>query len=323
MKLYCQEYLESLEYMVDKVETGSMEKEYHVLNNEDKANIVHQVMCEGVEILKIESRVKNYYEYHNKSFEDCLTVRFLKEGGITIKYPQGENYDFKAGEVFLSYGGDKSEEVFIPKPERKINLLILILSKDYLKNFREDEEVNKSIRYLKENLVPNEKKFIRNTQEKLLNILDLIMRYEVKWGKKFFAFSKVNEGMGGIITVFIKKLVEIDDYSRDIFEDVVEHMENHYNEPDLLAKIHKKFYTNRGELSKKFKEKTGMGMHEYLKNIKLDKAYSMLRDEGMKVSEVANLVGYENYGYFSQIFKKHYGVYPLEIKNRKNLKNKK
>ena len=66
-----------------------------------------------------------------------------------------------------------------------------------------------------------------------------------------------------------------------------------------------------------------MGMHEFLKNIKLDIAYSILRDEGMKVSEVASLVGYENYGYFSQIFKKHYGIYPLEVKNRTRLKNKK
>ena len=317
MKNYCQQYLKSLKHMVDEVEIGLTEKEYHVLDGEDKVNVIHQIMCEGVEVLKIEARVKNQCEYNNIGFDDCLIVRFLKEGAMTVKYSEEESYELKAGELFLSYGGSGSKELLIPKLDKKIKMLMLVLSKDYLENFNEDKEVEKSVRYLREDLVPNEKKFIRNTQEKLLNILDLVMRYEAKWGKKFFAFSKVNEGIGGIITVFMKTLIEIDSYDNDIFEDVVDYMENNYDEPDLLAKIHKKFYINRGELSKKFKEKTGMGMHEFLKNIKLDRAYSMLRDEGMKVSEVANLVGYENYGYFSQIFKKHYGVYPLEVKSRK------
>ena len=323
MKNYCQQYLKSLEYMVDEVEIGSTEREYHLLNGDDKGKIIHQVMCEGVELLKIEAKVKNYYECSNKNFGDCLIIRFLKEGEITVKYSEKESYNLKAGELFLSYGGSETEEIFIPSPGRKIKILIMVLSKTYLDNFNEDKDVSKSVRYLRENLVPNEKKFIKNIQEKLLNILDLVMRYEAKWGKKFFAFSKVNEGMGGIITVFIKSIIEIDDYESDVFENVVDYMENNYNEPDLLAKIHKKFYINRGELSKKFKEKTGMGMHEFLKNIKLDRAYSMLRDRNMKVSEVANMIGYENYGYFSQIFKKHYGVYPLEVKNKTNLKNKK
>ena len=317
MKNYCQQYLKSLKHMVDEVEIGLTEKEYHVLVGDDKVNVIHQIMCEGMEVLKIEARVKNHYEYNNKSFDNCLIIRFFKEGGMTIKYSEEESYELKAGELFLSYGGSSSKEIMIPKAEKKIKMLMLILSEDYLENFREDKEVEKSVRYLRENLVPNEKKFIRNTQERLLNIMDLIMRYEAKWGKKFFAFSKVNEGIGGIITVFMKTLIEIDSHDTDVFEDVVDYMENNYNEPNLLAKIHKKFYINRGELSKKFKEKTGMGMHEFLKNIKLDRAYSMLRDEGMKVSEVASLVGYENYGYFSQIFKKHYGVYPLEVKSRK------
>ncbi len=323
MKNYCQQYLKSLKHMVDEADIGLTEREYHVLNGDEKVNIIHQIMCEGVELLKVEARLKNYCEYNNKDFEDCLIIRFLKEGVMTVKYPDEESYSLKAGELFLSYGGKSSTEVLIPKPDTKIKLLILVLSKGYLENFREDKEVEKCVRYLKENLVPNEKKFIRNTQEKLLNILDLVMRYEAKWGKKFFAFSKVNEGMGGIITVFMKTLIEIDSHDSDVFEDVVDYMENNYNESDLLAKIHKKFYMNRGELSKKFKEKTGMGMHEFLKNIKLDRAYSMLRDDGLKVSEVANLVGYENYGYFSQIFKKHYGVYPLEVKSKRNIKNKK
>ncbi|MCP1226501.1 helix-turn-helix domain-containing protein [Sebaldella sp. S0638] len=34
----------------------------------------------------------------------------------------------------------------------------------------------------------------------------------------------------------------------------------------------------------------------------------------MKVSEVSFLLGYQNYGYFSKIFYKYFGIYPNQIK---------
>ena len=77
MKNYCQQYLKSLKHMVDEVDIGLTEREYHVLNGDEKINIIHQIMCEGVELLKVEARLKNYCEYNNKDFEDCLIIRFL------------------------------------------------------------------------------------------------------------------------------------------------------------------------------------------------------------------------------------------------------
>ena len=75
MKNYCQQYLKSLKHMVDEVDIGLTEREYHVLNGDEKINIIHQIMCEGVELLKVEARLRNYCEYNNKDFEDCLSTQ--------------------------------------------------------------------------------------------------------------------------------------------------------------------------------------------------------------------------------------------------------
>jgi hypothetical protein len=86
------------------------------------------------------------------------------------------------------------------------------------------------------------------------------MRYDAKWGKKFFAFSKVNEAMGGIITVFMKTLIEIDSHEQLMYLKMLWNIWRITIMSRICwQKYTKKFYTNRGELSKKFKEKDRHG----------------------------------------------------------------
>ena len=90
--------------------------------------------------------------------------------------------------------------------------------------------------------------------------------------------------------------------NHDDAETIKEYIGKNYNAPNLLETLHKKFYINRGELSKRFRKVTGTGMYEYLKKIKLEKAYEMLKNEDKKISEIASELGYDNYGYFSKVF---------------------
>ena len=59
-----------------------------------------------------------------------------------------------------------------------------------------------------------------------------------------------------------------------------------------------------------FKENTGSSPIQFLYNLRIEKAKELLLTEGLTVSEVAALVGYNNPLYFSRIFKKATGVSP-------------
>ena len=52
---------------------------------------------------------------------------------------------------------------------------------------------------------------------------------------------------------------------------------------------------------------------EYIKEIKMRKAYSMLKDDGMNITEVMFEVGYSNYSYFSRRFAMVNGISPREV----------
>lgn len=70
---------------------------------------------------------------------------------------------------------------------------------------------------------------------------------------------------------------------------------------------------NRTKLQKTFKQCFGMTIHEYVLEGRMNEGYRLLTSFAkgtFTVEEVANLVGYKNYGHFSTMFKKKFGVPP-------------
>jgi AraC-like DNA-binding protein len=70
-----------------------------------------------------------------------------------------------------------------------------------------------------------------------------------------------------------------------------------------------------------FKNYTGTTPTQYITNIRINKAKTLLNTGSFTISEVANLVGYDNPLYFSRIFKKNVGDAPKEYSMQKNKKS--
>lgn len=62
--------------------------------------------------------------------------------------------------------------------------------------------------------------------------------------------------------------------------------------------------------SKIFKELTGMNVVDYIKQIRINKAKELLRNEEIKVSDIPELIGFTNSGHFYSTFKKDVGLTP-------------
>jgi two-component system response regulator YesN len=63
-----------------------------------------------------------------------------------------------------------------------------------------------------------------------------------------------------------------------------------------------------------FKKNAGINFKECLTRIRLEHALALLEKEDIKTYELAEKVGFENPGYFSELFKRIYGKTPLEYK---------
>ncbi len=81
-----------------------------------------------------------------------------------------------------------------------------------------------------------------------------------------------------------------------------------------LDMLSEKLYLSKPYLSKYIKEKSGINFGDNVKNIRLKKAESLLRNGNMKVEMVSEAVGYQNVEHFIRIFKKEYGKTPAQFR---------
>jgi len=73
---------------------------------------------------------------------------------------------------------------------------------------------------------------------------------------------------------------------------------------------------SRAQLHRKMKELTGISTSEFIRNIRLEQAARLLKEQKINVTQVAYTVGFSNLAHFSTIFRKHFGVSPSEYAER-------
>lgn len=63
-----------------------------------------------------------------------------------------------------------------------------------------------------------------------------------------------------------------------------------------------------------FKDVTALSPIQYLKKVRLNKAKSLLVDDGLRASDAARLVGYESVSQFNREFKRYFGASPASCR---------
>lgn len=79
---------------------------------------------------------------------------------------------------------------------------------------------------------------------------------------------------------------------------------------DLLADT---LFVSRRKLYKDWKETGEKSLNDFIKQVRLDEAKTLLSEQGFSVQEAALAVGYSNANYFSTSFKKEFGLSPSEM----------
>ena len=69
---------------------------------------------------------------------------------------------------------------------------------------------------------------------------------------------------------------------------------------------------SRAQLHRKMKEMTGLPVSEFIRNIRLEQAIRLLKEQKINVTQVAYAVGFSNLAHFSTVFRKQFGVSPTE-----------
>ena len=91
---------------------------------------------------------------------------------------------------------------------------------------------------------------------------------------------------------------------------IIEYIDHHYKEDLSRTTLADMVYLSADHLARVFKKETGETLVKYITDKRIHAAKELLSDTKTPISQVASEVGYDNYSYFTKIFKEKTGVSP-------------
>ena len=107
------------------------------------------------------------------------------------------------------------------------------------------------------------------------------------------------------------------DIAKRVEKIITSDLRQHHPAWELAAQ----FSVSETSLKNYFRGVFGQNISIYLREVRMKKAAELLATTRLSVAEVAEQVGYMNQSKFASVFKKQFGLSPLEYRRSKNLEN--
>lgn len=97
---------------------------------------------------------------------------------------------------------------------------------------------------------------------------------------------------------------------------IITYLKSNIHKKITISDLTKQFNINRNDLSKAFTDYTGETIIQFLNKIRVEIATTMLRDTKIPITEIMERVGFNDYSYFSNAFKKMKGLSPKNYRKK-------
>lgn len=92
----------------------------------------------------------------------------------------------------------------------------------------------------------------------------------------------------------------------------IEYIKQHRLAPCTPKLVSEYIDVNSSYLSRKFHEETGVTLTDFIKKEKMNLAAELINRKLYSLHEISSLLGYENYSYFSRVYKEYFGASPTQ-----------
>lgn len=104
--------------------------------------------------------------------------------------------------------------------------------------------------------------------------------------------------------------------TEDIAEKTARYIEEHLSEELSVSSLANMVYVSPDHLTRTFKKKYQCTVSDYILKKRMIMAAELIRQSGMTITMVSDAVGFGNYSYFTEQFKKYYGMTPREYQHQ-------
>ncbi|GBG11164.1 DNA-binding response regulator [Paenibacillus agaridevorans] len=114
----------------------------------------------------------------------------------------------------------------------------------------------------------------------------------------------------------ISKLLSSADKEKGIIHDIALFLEQHAHEDITLQDVASRFFLSREYISRKFKQEMNENVSDYIAGIRMKRAKELLGNASLRISQIAEQVGFQDEKYFSKVFKKWTGCTPGDYRKQ-------
>jgi len=120
--------------------------------------------------------------------------------------------------------------------------------------------------------------------------------------------------------ILLEKIIDSLNFKDDLIinktvDECLSYIEQYYMNEITLVSLARYIHRNPIYLSRLIKKVQGKNFSDILTFVRMNKASELLRNQDLKSYEVSDKVGIRDSRYFSQVFKKHFGVTPTGYRN--------
>ena len=95
-----------------------------------------------------------------------------------------------------------------------------------------------------------------------------------------------------------------------------DYLNRHFAETVTLAEIAERFHVSTSLFCHQFKHYFEVSPQAYKISLRMHQAAFLLRDQNSTIARIAHDVGYENVSYFIDLFKRYFGISPLQMRKQ-------
>lgn len=289
----------------DKIDKASLENcLLKIMKNINYYFSVNFTIC----VSPIQNGCDSIPELYKKAYEIMSITDFLRPEQSDIRF-----YDDLAFSAIHKVSNSSMTNkliqfVYDNKPEKAAELLNAVIDTS-MNNITSAEQFNKITHELLILLSHTVNLIFKNNDDPVPDEYEPI--------HKILPYKNLNELKDNINKYFVSLCAYAQDNGRDVplEEKIAKYIKDNYSNPNLDATmICEIFHIHNTHLSRLFSEKFNIGMHQYLTNLRINKAKELLKDSSEKIDNIAIAVGYNNIYSFSRAFKRITGTTPRQFR---------
>ena len=96
----------------------------------------------------------------------------------------------------------------------------------------------------------------------------------------------------------------------------MDYIQSHTNMTITVEEVAKQIHCSSSSLMRRFKAETGMKVGDYVAKCKMEEACDLLVYGERSLAEISAYLGYSSQSYFQNVFKKQYGITPMQYRKQ-------